>query len=234
MFTILVPVYNEAEALDDLKNALLDYLKIAALPTTVLFIDDGSSDESLNLIQSYSESCKVFQYISLENNCGLSAALKAGIDHTKTEYLGYIDADLQTKPEDFNLLLSFLPEYDFITGIRVNRQDSFIKKISSKIANTVRNWFTKDGLKDTNCPLKVIKTSVAKKIPFYKGAHRFLPALVMLQNVSVKAIEIPHYRRIKGYSKFGISNRLGTSLIFCFIYLWMKRNKITYTITKQD
>ena len=104
MFTILVPVYNEAEALDDLKNALLDYLKIAALPTTVLFIDDGSSDESLNLIQSYSESCKVFQYISLENNCGLSAALKAGIDHTKTEYLGYIDADLQTKPEDFNLL----------------------------------------------------------------------------------------------------------------------------------
>ncbi|PSG88606.1 glycosyltransferase family 2 protein [Aurantibacter aestuarii] len=234
MFTILVPVYNEAEALDDLKNALLDYLKIAALPTMVLFINDGSSDESLNLIQSYSESYKVFQYISLENNRGLSTALKAGIDHTKTEYLGYIDADLQTKPEDFNLLLSFLPEYDFITGIRVNRQDSFIKKISSKIANTVRNWFTKDGLKDTNCPLKVIKTNVAKKIPFYKGAHRFLPALVMLQNVSVKAIEIPHYRRIKGYSKFGISNRLGTSLIFCFIYLWMKRNKITYTITKQD
>jgi dolichol-phosphate mannosyltransferase len=234
MFTILIPVYNEEDALPDLKEALLDYFKISLVPTTVLFINDGSNDLSLELIKSYCSSNSNFKYISLETNAGLSAALKAGIDYTESEYLGYIDADLQTKPEDFNLLLDHIDSYHFITGIRSKRQDTVIKKLSSKTANKVRNWFTKDGLTDTNCPLKVIKTSTAKEIPFFKGSHRFLPALVMLKQVKVKALDIPHYKRTKGNSKFGISNRLTSSLLFCFIYLWIKRNTINYSIKERS
>jgi dolichol-phosphate mannosyltransferase len=233
MFTIIVPIYNEEEALPDLKKALMDYLDIAVLPTKILFVNDGSKDLSLKLLQDYCTHIEAFKYISFKENCGLSAALKAGIQHTATDYLGYIDADLQTRPEDFNSLLKYIHEFDFITGIRIKRQDSTIKKISSKVANTVRNWFTKDGLTDTNCPLKVIKTSVAKDFSLYKGSHRFLPALAKLNHVDVKAIEIPHYKRTKGVSKFGIANRLWSSLLFCFVFLWIKKNTINYSIEQK-
>lgn len=230
--SIIIPVYNEADNLFRLNKVLLEYLKIAQIPTFVIFVNDGSTDHSLNIIKNICSQNAHFSYINLNHNQGLSAALKAGFDIATTSLIGYMDADLQTHPNDFNLLLEHMEDCDLISGNRKNREDNFLKKVASKTANTIRQWFTKDGMEDTGCPLKIIKTDVAKRLPMFKGMHRFLPALVQLEGGKTKQIPIKHYPRIYGKSKYNIGNRLFTSFIDCFIFLWMKKRYIKPFKTK--
>ena len=231
--TIVVPVYNEEDNLERVEKELLDYSKIATVPTCALFVNDGSKDKSQELIEVICSRNSIFNFISFKENRGLSAAIKAGFDHTKTELVGYIDSDLQTAPEDFNLLLEHIGEYELVTGVRADRKDSFVKNMSSKIANGIRRAFTHDGMDDTGCPLKIIKTDYAKRIPMFKGLHRFLPAMIMLQNGKVTQIPVRHFPRIAGQAKFGLWNRLLGPLSDCFAYLWMKRKYINYEVAKK-
>jgi len=233
-FTIIVPVYNEEDNLERVETELSKYLSIASVPTAVLFVNDGSSDASQTMIEEICDSNKAFQFISFKENRGLSAAIKAGFDHVDTELLGYIDSDLQTAPEDFNILLEHIDTHELVTGVRANRKDSFVKNMSSKIANSIRRTFTKDGMDDTGCPLKVIKTDYAKRIPMFRGLHRFLPAMIMLQNGRVIQIPVQHFPRIAGTAKFGVWNRLIGPLMDCFAYLWMKKKYINYDIAKSS
>ncbi|NER18654.1 glycosyltransferase [Spongiivirga citrea] len=232
--TIIIPVYNEQDNLNRAQNELEGYLEKASATACVLFINDGSNDKSQSIIESICKSNSAFKYISFDKNYGLSAAIKAGFDHAATPLIGYIDADLQTHPDDFELLLPYVEEFDLITGVRSNRQDSFIKNLSSTIANTVRRWFTKDGMTDTNCPLKIIKTDYAKRIPMFRGLHRFLPAMILLQNGKVKQIPVRHFERIAGTAKFGVWNRSVGPLMDCFAYLWMKRKYISYKVADKS
>ena len=147
---------------------------------------------------------------------------------------GYIDADLQTTPTDFNLLITHIGQYDLITGVRVNRKDSLVKRASSKIANNIRRAFTHDGMDDTGCPLKIIRTDYAKRIPMFKGLHRFLPAMVLLQQGKIKQVPIQHFPRVAGKAKYGLSNRLWGPLMDCFAYLWMKKKYINYSIAQRS
>jgi dolichol-phosphate mannosyltransferase len=232
--TIIVPVYNEQENLDRVETELSNYLKIAAVPTSILFVNDGSKDNSQDLIEAICERNEAFDYISFKDNKGLSAAIKAGFDHIDSELVGYIDSDLQTAPEDFNILLEHIGTHELVTGVRSNRKDSFVKNRSSKIANGIRRAFTHDGMDDTGCPLKVIKTDYAKRIPMFRGLHRFLPAMIMLQNGRVIQITVQHFPRLAGTAKFGLWNRLLGPLIDCFAYLWMKKKYINYGVEKSS
>ncbi len=233
-FTIIVPVYNEEDNLTRIEKELLAYLKIASKPTKILFVNDGSNDNSQNLIEEICNKNETFSYISFNQNRGLSAAIKAGFDHVTTPLLGYIDSDLQTVPEDFNLLLNQIGDYDLVTGIRVDRKDSLVKNMSSKIANSIRRSFTHDGMDDTGCPLKVIKSDYAKRIPMFKGLHRFLPAMILLQNGKIAQIPVRHFPRVAGTTKFGLWDRLLGPLSDCFAYLWMKRKYINYEVGKKS
>ena len=229
-FTIIVPVYNEEDNLERVEKELLAYTKIASKKTAILFVNDGSKDNSQSLIETICARNKAFHYISFKENRGLSAAIKAGFDHVESPLVGYIDSDLQTAPEDFNLLLHHIGEYDLVTGVRANRKDSFVKNMSSKIANGIRRAFTHDGMDDTGCPLKVIKTDYAKRIPMFKGLHRFLPAMILLQNGRILQVPVQHFPRIAGTAKFGLWNRLLGPLMDCFAYLWMKKKYINYEV----
>ncbi|MEH6535850.1 MAG: glycosyltransferase family 2 protein [Psychroserpens sp.] len=233
-FTIIIPVYNEESNIGRLEEELIAYLKASTTITRVLFVNDGSTDGSQSLIETICNRHLGFEYLLFSKNQGLSAALKAGFDYTDTELIGYIDADLQTSPEDFNLLLEHIKDSDLVTGVRQNRKDSVIKKLSSRIANRIRRLFTHDGMDDTGCPLKVIKTEYAKRIPMFKGLHRFLPAMILLQNGIVKQVPVRHFPRIAGTSKFGLRKRLISPLTDCFAYLWMKKKMIAYTIEKKS
>ncbi|WP_439151563.1 glycosyltransferase [Winogradskyella sp.] len=233
-FTIVVPVYNEEENLERVETELSKYLDIATVPTYVLFVNDGSKDNSQALIETICERNEAFEYISFKENRGLSAAIKAGFDHVESELVGYIDSDLQTAPEDFNLLLEHIDAHALVTGVRANRKDSFVKNMSSRIANGIRRAFTHDGMDDTGCPLKVIRSDYAKRIPMFRGLHRFLPAMIMLQNGSVTQIPVQHFPRIAGTAKFGLWNRLLGPLMDCFAYLWMKKKYINYEIEKSS
>jgi glycosyltransferase involved in cell wall biosynthesis len=232
-FTIIVPVYNEESNLKRVEKELLSFIKIAKKETAILFINDGSTDNSQQIIEDICQKNTKFRFIHFKKNKGLSAALKAGFDHVDTPLLGYIDADLQTSPKDFNILLNHIEYYDLVTGIRSERRDSLIKKFSSKISNKIRTIFTNDGIEDSCCPLKVIKTDCAKKIPMFKGLHRFLPAMVLLQKGTVLEIPIQHFPRIAGKTKFGIRNRLLGPITDCFVYLWMKKKYINYEVIKR-
>lgn len=232
-FTIIIPVYNEEDNLKRVASEMLDYFKIATKKTKVLFVNDGSLDKSQQMIEDICKSNTDFSYLSFEKNYGLSAAITAGFNNCDTELVGYIDSDLQTAPSDFNLLLAHINDNDLVTGVRSNRQDSFVKNISSTIANGIRRSFTNDGMDDTGCPLKVIKTDFAKRIPMFKGLHRFLPAMILLQNGKIKQIPVQHFPRIAGEAKYGVWNRLLGPLMDCFAYLWMKKKYINYTLASK-
>lgn len=229
-FTIIVPVYNEEENLQRVEKELLAYTQIATKKTSILFVNDGSTDNSQALIEAICNRNEAFGFISFKENRGLSAAIKAGFDHAESPLVGYIDSDLQTDPKDFNLLLEHIGEYDLVTGVRADRKDKFVKNMSSKIANGIRRAFTHDGMDDTGCPLKVIKADYAKRIPMFKGLHRFLPAMVLLQKGKITQVPVKHFPRVAGTAKFGLWNRLIGPLMDCFAYLWMKKKYINYEI----
>lgn len=233
-FTIIVPVYNEQECLPQLFVQLKEYLGNASRRTKVLIVDDGSSDDSEKMITDFCDNNEDFGYLIFEKNFGKGAALKAAFDHTETPLLGYLDADLQTYPEDFERLLPFIGEFDLVTGWRRERKDSLVKKISSKVGNGVRNMFTRDYMHDTGCPLKILKTSYAREIPMFKGLQRFLPAMVLLQNGKIKEVEIPHYPRLAGKSKYNFKNRFMGPLLDCFAYVWMRKSYINYKVARKN
>ncbi len=228
--TIIVPLYNEEENLERVEKELLAYTKIATKKTCILFVNDGSKDNSQALVETICARNEAFHFIAFKENRGLSAAIKAGFDNAETPLVGYIDSDLQTDPADFNLLLERIGEYDLVTGVRSERKDRFVKNMSSKIANGIRRAFTHDGMDDTGCPLKIIKADYAKRIPMFEGLHRFLPAMILLQNGKVLQVPVKHFPRIAGTAKFGLWNRLLGPLMDCFAYLWMKKKYINYEI----
>ncbi len=232
VLTIIIPVYNEEKNLLRVQEVFEKYFRIAKLSSQVLFINDGSIDNSLQIIRDIHAANPLFSYISFDKNYGLSTAIKAGFDYADTKWIGYIDADLQTTPEDFNILADYCEEYDLVTGVRTGRKDSFTKNMSSTIANSIRRSFTHDGMDDTGCPLKIIKADKAKKIPMFNGLHRFLPAMILLQKGKIIQIPVKAYPRIAGKSKFHLWNRLAGPLSDCFAYLWMKRKHINYTVAE--
>lgn len=232
--TIIVPVYNEEESLEQCFRELELYFVQTCFLTKVIFVDDGSTDSSLELIKKRCLDSASYSYISLDKNHGLSTALKAGIDSCDTPYVGYMDADLQTTPMDFNLLMEYVPAYDMVIGIRTNRKDSFVKKMSSSIANKVRRFLIDDGISDTGCPLKVMKLEVAQNIPFFQGMHRFLPALAQLQQATVKQVPVRHFPRVAGTPKYGLSNRLIKPLIDTFAFRWMKSRYVDYHVVSKS
>lgn len=233
-FTIIVPVYNEEDNIYNLETKLSSYLPQAIYKTCVLFVNDGSKDNSLKYLKEICQRNADFFFISLTKNSGLSAAIKAGIDSTGSKYVGYMDADLQTTPEDFNLLLKDIDKYNLVMGIRANRKDSPFKKLQSKIANGFRRMMTNDGVKDTGCPLKVLRTENARKIPFFTGMHRFIPALILLQEGTIKQVPVRHFPRTAGKSKYHLWNRLVSPFLDCFAYRWMKKRYINYAIGENN
>ena len=231
-FTIVVPIYNEEDNIDRLERRLAAYIAKCPRKACVLFVNDGSCDDSLRRIKDTCKRNEAFYYISFARNAGLSTAIKAGIDYTESPLMGYIDADLQTSPEDFDLLLPHTEKYALVTGIRTNRKDSWWKRRQSRIANGFRRMMTGDTAIDTGCPLKILHTDVAKRIPFFKGLHRFIPAMVALQKKEYMQVPVSHHQRVAGVSKFSMANRFWGPLRDCFAYRWMRNRYIIYYINE--
>ncbi len=225
-FTVIVPLYNEEDNIASLEKRLSAWLPTSPRKACVLFVDDGSTDRSLALLKEVCTRHEEFCYISLQSNSGLTAALRAGLRHTESPLAGYIDADLQTTPEDFNILLPYADDYQLVTGIRAERHDSLFKKLQSRIANSFRRSMTHDGVKDTGCPLKVMHTDMARDFPLFTGMHRFLPALTIMTGGKVKQIPVRHFERTAGVSKYHLWNRLKGPFMDCFAYRWMRKRYV--------
>lgn len=232
--TIVVPVYNEEDNMERLERELSAYVATAPVKACVLFVNDGSSDSSLPRIKDICSRQPHFYYISSDSNHGLSTAMKAAIDTVESRLIGYIDADLQTNPEDFSLLLPKTADYQLVSGIRANRKDSWFKNAQSKIANGFRRKMTGDTATDTGCPLKIMWTDYARRLPFFDGMHRFLPALMILVDGKFCEMPVRHYPRTAGVSKYHLYNRLVSPFIDCFAYRWMRKSFIRYSVDSHN
>lgn len=223
--SLIIPVFNEEENIIPLSEKVNSALK--KFKFEVLWIDDGSTDKTLERIKQVKKNNPRHRYISFAKNYGQSIALITGFKHAKGDIIAIIDGDMQNDPEDIKRMLPLLKEADIVCGIRKNRKDNIIRRISSKIANTVRNWITNENIKDTGCSLKLIKKEYAQKIPSFNGMHRFLPTLIRLFGGKVAEIEVSHFPRERGKSKYGIRNRLITSFLDCLAIRWMQKRYIS-------
>ncbi len=228
--TIIVPVFNEEESLPSFFLEMDSFIAISPIPSKVLFVNDGSCDNSLEILREKCNHSAYCTVLSLDKNYGLSVAIKAGFDHCQTTLVGYIDADLQTHPSDFLSYFSYFPEYDMVNGVRAKRQDSFTKILSSKFANSYRRLMINDAIQDTCCPLKILKISYAREMPFFIGLHRFMPALVQLQGGKVKQIPISHSPRYAGTSKYHLLNRLIGPFFDILAFRWIRSRYIRYKV----
>jgi glycosyltransferase involved in cell wall biosynthesis len=228
IYSCVVPVYNEEGSLPLLREELLPVLRRMGEPFELLLVDDGSSDRSPEILDEFIAEIPEVVVYRLDRNWGLSSALDAGFSRARGKYVITLDSDLQNDPEDIPKLVAKLDEFDMVLGWRAERQDPFIKKLSSKIANAVRNRFSAEEIHDITCPLKVFKREVFDRIKMFNGMHRFLPTLAKLEGFSVTEVKVSHRERREGSSKYGVWNRVFKGLSDLRTIRWMKKNTLRY------
>ncbi len=232
--TLIVPVYNEQDNLPLLTQEIATALQTQARPWQVLYVDDGSTDNSLNVMKQLAEENPHVRYLAFAENCGQSAAFAAGFKEAEGDVLVTLDADLQNDPADIPAMLDCYDKgYDMVIGWRKNRQDTVQKKWASRFANAVRNRLSRETVRDTGCSLKVLRASMARELPMFTGMHRFLPTLMKLRGATVAELPVNHRQRKHGVSKYGIWDRAFSALYDLFAVRWMQSRSFRYSIREK-
>ena len=234
--SVVVPIKDERDNLVPMLEGLLKVMQShpssQARPFEIILIDDGSTDGSSEIMDRLAAQHSVVQTFHLDRNYGKTTALDAGFNQSSGELIVEIDGDLQQDSEDILKLLAYTDRYDLVCGWRQQRQDGLVKKLSSRIANRVRNFFTHDGVHDTGCPLKIFRRPVLERIRLFEGMHRFFPALALMHGFSVIEVPVRHYPRVHGVSKYGMGNRLFKSLYDLIAVRWMQSRVVRYRLRK--
>jgi len=205
--SIVIPVYNEEENIRELYAKLRDVLPSITENYEILFVDDGSTDNSPNILKEINTEDKKVKAIKFRRNFGQSAALSAGFGNSKGDVIITMDGDLQNDPEDIPLLLKKINEgYDVVSGWRVDRKDPFFtKKLPSKFSNWLAIKLTGVKLHDFGCTLKAFRREVVDNINLYGEMHRYIPALASWMGISIAEVKVRHHPRQHGKSKYGIA-----------------------------
>ena len=234
--SVVFPVFNEEENVPILLDEIATALRGTPWSYEMIAVDDGSVDRSLEILHESKKKYPNLRVLTFEKNSGQTAALDAGWRAAKGTYVVSLDADLQNDPADIPVMMRKLEESgaDMIIGVRVNRQDTFARKIQSRIGNGVRNWITRDQITDTGCSLKLVKRSAIERVALYTGMHRFLPTLVRMQGHKVIETPVNHRPRKFGVSKYGAMNRAMRGLVDCFAVRWMSKRALTYKVKAEE
>jgi glycosyltransferase involved in cell wall biosynthesis len=230
---VVVPVYNEEENLPILVPKLLEVLKGLRKTYEVIFVDDGSSDGSWGALREMATLYPSIRILKFKANRGLSAVLMAGMKEARGDILVTLDSDLQNDPADIPKLLRELDHYDMVTGWRQKREDPWLKRISSRIGNTVRNRLSGENIHDSACTLRAFKRECMQEIWAFNGMHRFLSTLVKMRGYRIIEVPVAHHQRKFGKSKYNIRNRMVRSFIDLLVVRWMKRRRIDYEIEER-
>jgi glycosyltransferase involved in cell wall biosynthesis len=226
--SVIIPVYNEEENLSPLLQGIVPVMNTLGLTYEIIIIDDGSTDRSLALLKELANKYPSLRIIKLTKNEGQSAALDAGFKLAGGKSIVTLDADLQYDPADIPRILKGLENYDVVCGWRKKRKDPLMKLIYTKFANAIRNKLSGENIKDTGCSLKAFKNSFLHNLKMFKGMHRFLPTLLKMQGASVVEIEVKHFPRKFGRSKYNIRNRIFRSFLDLLFVTWMKKRNLDY------
>jgi glycosyltransferase involved in cell wall biosynthesis len=226
--SIVIPVHDEVENLEELYLELSEALKTLEDGAEVILVDDGSRDGSLAKIRELAARDPRVRCVALAGNHGQTAALEAGFAQVRGEITVTLDADLQNDPADIPRLLALLDRADVVNGIRTERHDSWVRKLSSRIGNGFRNWMTGESVTDVGCSLRAMRTSYLRRVKLFRGMHRFLPTLLRIEGARLVEIPVSHRPRRHGRSKYGIGNRLFVGLVDVFAVRWMQRRVLRY------
>jgi dolichol-phosphate mannosyltransferase len=232
LITIVIPVKNEEETLPGLAREIDAAFATQTYRWEVLWVDDGSTDRSRELMQGLPAP---HRWIALDRNHGQSAAFQAGFRAARGTWVGTLDGDGQNDPVDLPRQLARALEkgVDMVNGIRAKRQDSLLRKLSSKVGNGVRNWLTGNTVQDVGCSTRVVRRAAVIDLPFFHGMHRFLPTLVQMKGHSIDEIPVNHRPRAGGASKYGLWNRLPGATRDLFGVRWLKTRNRNVRISEQ-
>lgn len=231
MITLVVPVLNEAGSLPDLLAEIAAAAPAAAI-AEVLFVDDGSTDDSLAILRARQAGMPSLRVLIHERRMGQSAAFLSGARAAKEDVLVFMDGDGQNDPADIARLAAAFREAGragtraAVLGQRAERRDTWIRRVSSRLANAIRSRVLKDGTRDTGCSLKLIRRADYLALPYFDHMHRFLPALLQRDGVALAHVAVSHRPRLKGQSKYGFWNRALVGAVDLAGVAWLIRRKL--------
>ena len=223
--SIVVPVRNEADNIQPLLAEIHAALRDKG-EFEVLYVDDGSTDATPARLRAALTDFPRLRVLAHARSCGQSAALMTGARAARADWITTLDGDGQNDPADIPKLLAARDSAQnvvLVSGYRKKRHDSFLKKISSRIANGVRSSLLGDATPDTGCGLKLIARSTYLELPFFDHMHRFLPALVQRAGGATLIVEVNHRPRTRGRSNYGVLDRLWVGIVDLFGVMWLKR-----------
>ena len=226
--SVVIPLYNEADCLDELWSRLDPVLRSLGDSWETIFIDDGSTDESPTRLRRLRRESSSIRILTLATNRGQSAALDAGFRAARGRWILTLDADLQNPPEQIPRLIAAREEADMVFGQRESRKDNWLRRASSSVGNAVRNAVTGHFVHDTGCSLKLFRRAAILRIPAFDGMHRFLPTLFVFHGFRVREVQVSHEARAGGDSKYGIRGRSLRGLIDCFAVRWLRGRSLRY------
>lgn len=232
-FSVVVPFYNEAENLPRLIREIDAMLRALERQAEIILVNDGSTD---SFAQPPASPAFAIRWLHLSQNSGQSAAMYYGMQAARGEFIILMDADLQNDPMDAPRMWSKLKNegLDLVTGIRTKRNDTFIRRISSSIANAVRATLLQDHTSDTGCTLKVIRAEAAKRLPGWHGMHRFIPALVLSAGYKIGEMPVEHRARNAGVSKVSGGKRAIRATVDLLGMLWFSRRQFKGRLLKEE
>jgi glycosyltransferase involved in cell wall biosynthesis len=234
ILSICVPVYNEAENLPLLHEAICKVIDPNGIDAELILVDDGSKDGSWEAIEALVAKDARVRGIKFKRNCGETAASDAGLRAARGTYVMTMDADLQNDPADIPKFLEALSHGpDCVCGTRVATRgegDDFIRVASSRIANWVRNKLSEENISDAGCTYRAFKRECVDKLKLYRGLHRFIPTLLKMEGYTVAEIPVTNNPRLHGESKYGVWNRLFKSFRDLLAIRWMKSRLLGYQV----
>jgi dolichol-phosphate mannosyltransferase len=233
--SVVFPVYNEEENVPILLREIAAALDGRGWSYEIVAVDDGSTDRSLEILRSLRAQYPTLRVLALEKNSGQTAALDAAWRGAEGRLVVSLDADLQNDPADIPAMMQKLEQAkaDMVIGVRVNRQDTWSRKMQSRIGNGVRNMITGDQITDTGCSLKLVKKEAVDRVRLFTGMHRFLPTLVRYAGYKVIEMPVNHRARQFGVSKYGAMNRAFRGLADCFAVRWMGKRMLNYEVREE-
>jgi dolichol-phosphate mannosyltransferase len=221
LVSVIVPVYNEEGNVSELQREL--ELALKDISHEVLFVDDGSQDRTVEQINRTA----TVRVLEFEKNAGQSAAIYAGLIAGRGNILVLIDGDLQNDANDIPRLLAEIEKgADLVCGYRVKRKDSWFKRLQSRIGNSVRSRFTRDGVRDIGCTLKAMRRECLEALIPFHGMHRFIPALIKGFGYKITEIPVNHRARYRGFSKYSLGNRALPATVDMFGVRWLLGRQI--------
>jgi dolichol-phosphate mannosyltransferase len=224
-YSIVIPVYNEEEVVGDLLNEIYRFAKNWTNDYELLLVDDGSADRTAEIIAAQFAKWPQGHLISLSRNCGQAAALLFGMKSARGEIIILLDGDGQNDPQDIPKVLAPLTEVDMAVGIRMNRQDSYVRKTMSRLANAARSRILRDGVVDSGCGIKAFHRRVVEAFIPMRTLYSFIPALAISAGFTIRQVPVNHRPRSGGKSKYGVRQFLWRPLLDLLGVWWFTRRR---------